>query len=368
MLTAPSQLLNIDRLREHDERYYELKDPSIVQMGPDSYMMFASVGNSIEQHWKVGRFVASDPFGTWTELQPTRFHNLTGPQLCAPAVEYAVIDGQPTWTMYIQTACFEENGVIAVATSTDGLNFHGNAKAVVSRESIDTPPAPIIGVYDVGTSELTYQGQDWHCVLYSGYRRVGCGDLFLSVKQKGEAEWGRGVCILSQEDVPFHNHPEYEYFEWGLEGAKIIQLAEDSFALIGVCFMPKPDGFLGTRQRVFFATANTPFGPFTPVGMPIEPQKNQWNTGENGHPDTMLINNQLVVIYQERAGDAYPWHLRITSYDVNKFSSWMATTTLRSGAPTGASGRGSTQSPLMTVHAESADTVSQLDQSPILQS
>lgn len=359
MLPVSSKLLRIERLREHEDRYYELKDPSIVQTGSNVYMMFASVGNSIEQHWKVGRFIAADPFGTWTELQPTRFHNLSGPQLCAPAVEYAVIDGQPIWTMYIQTACFEENGIIAVATSSDGLNFYGQPQVVASRESIETPKVPIIGVYDVGTSEITFQGEDYHCVLFSAYRRVGCGDLYLSVKRKGDAEWTKGVCILSQEEVPFHNHPEYEHFEWGLEGAKLIQLGSESFALIGVCFMPKPDGFLGTRQRVFFATAQAPFGPYTPIGTPIEPQRNQWNTGENGHPDTLLINNQLVVIYQERAGDAYPWHLRITSYDIPQFSSWMATTTLRSGAPESASGRGSIQSPLMTVHAESADIVSQ---------
>ena len=364
MLTAPSKLLKIDRLREHDERYYELKDPSIVKLANDSYMMFASVGNSIEQHWKVGRFVATDPFGIWTEIQPTRFHNLTGPQLCAPAVEYAVVNGQPIWTMYIQTACFEENGVIAVATSTDGLNFYGQPQIVASRNSIETPKVPIIGVYDVGTSEINYQGADYHCVLFSAYRRVGCGDLYLSVKKAGETDWTKGMCILEQEEVPFHNHPEYEHFEWGLEGAKIIQLAEDSFALIGVCFTPKPDGFLGTRQRVFFATSRTPFGPYTPVGTPIEPQRNQWNTGENGHPDTLLLTDQLVVIYQERGGDAYPWHLRITAYDISQFSSWMATTTVRSGAQESASGRGSAQSPLMTVDVQSADTTSQSGQSP----
>ena len=337
MLTAQNQVLQVERLPEHQERYYEIKDPSIVQTDANAYMMFASVGNSIEQHWKVGRFVAADPFGVWREIESVQFHKLSGPQLCAPAVEYAVVAGQPTWTMYIQTACFEENGVIAFATSTDGLHFYGQPKVVASRDSIEQGIVPIIGVYDVGTSEIKYQGESYHCVLFSGYRRVGCGDLYLSVKKSHESEWGRGVCILSQEDVPFHNHPEYEHFEWGLEGAKIIQLAEDRFALIGVCFLPKPHEFLGTRQRVFFATASTPFGPFTPVGMPIEPQQNEWNTGENGHPDTLLINNQLVVVYQERAGNAYPWHLRITSYDVNQFSDWMVTTALRPTASTSSS-------------------------------
>lgn len=334
MNTVPSHALQVERLSAHHERYYEIKDPSVVQLAADSFMMFASIGNSIDQHWKVGRFIASDPMGVWQELEPVVFHNLNGPQLCAPAVEYVLEDEQPHWTMYIQTACFEENGIIAVATSRDGLHFYGQEKVVASRDSIEQPKAPIIGVYDVGTSEIMYQGEQYHCVLFSGYRRVGCGDLFLSVKRKNEAEWTKGVCILSQEEVPFHNHPEYEFYEWGLEGAKLIQLADDSFALIGVCFIPKPHEFLGTRQRVFFATSKTPFGPFTPIGTPIEPQKNDWQGGENGHPDTLLIDNKLVVIYQERAGNAYPWHLRITSYDVNKFSSWMANGALRSEATT----------------------------------
>lgn len=325
MTPRSSHALNIQRLPQHLEKHYEIKDPSVVQVAPDKFMMYASVGNSIEQSWKVGRFVASNPSGVWQEIEPVEFHDLLGPQLCAPAVVYEEKDGKPLWSMYIQTACFEENGIIALATSEDGQHFYGTPQPLATKDTVEQNRFPVVGVYDVGISTINMNGEQIQCMLYSGYRRIGCGDIYLSTKRANESEWSRGVCLLTQEDVPFHNRPDYEHFEWGLEGAKLEQLADDCFLLIGVCFVPKPNEFLGTRQRVFYAVGKTPIGPFTPIDTPFLPHNYEERLGENGHPDTLVLNDKLYVIYQQRAGNGHPWYLRVAEYGVAEFKDRLLT-------------------------------------------
>lgn len=320
--TSLNEELVVHRLPQHRVSHYEIKDPSIVQVADKHFMMFASVGNSVTQQWLVGRFEAASPEGPWQELEPVRFIGIEGPQLCAPAVVLEDENGKMVWKMYIQTACFEADGVIAYATSEDGHTFFGIPQPVATKDSIVNAPAEVIGIYDVGISEVR-QGQDvLECMLYSGYRRIGCGDLYMSYRSKSNPEWSKAECILPQENVPFHNNPTYEHYEWGLEGAKIIQLADDVFMLIGVCFMPKPDMFAGTRQRVFYSVAKSIHGPFIPLGTPFNPVDYQGKSGENGHPDTIILNNQLYVIYQERHGEGEPWHLRIASYALDELTEY----------------------------------------------
>jgi hypothetical protein len=315
--------LQIERLPKHLDKYFEIKDPSVVALPNGTYMMYASVGNSVEQRWLVGRFLSTTPEGPWKELEPVIFKGIDGPQLCAPAVMYEEVDGKPLWKMYIQTACFQENGVIALATSDDGHTFYGHTRPLATKDSIVKSPVPVIGVYDVGVSEVKNGQEDLLCMIYSGYRRIGCGDLYMSTRHKSAPEeaWSPAQMLLQQEDVPFHNRPDYEHFEWGLEGAKLIQLADDHFLLIGVCFMPRPKEYDGTRQRVFFATADSMNGPFTPISMPFTPEYSQWQAGgENGHPDTLIVGDHLWVIYQERTGVNQPWYLRCAQFNLNELS------------------------------------------------
>ena len=117
---ADTRLAEVVRLPGHRDRLPEIKDPSVVRLPDGTFVMFASVGRSQGQEWIVGRFAADHARGPWRELEPVRFHGLSGPQLCAPAVTREERGGRPPWTMYIQTACFEEGGVIALATSDDG--------------------------------------------------------------------------------------------------------------------------------------------------------------------------------------------------------------------------------------------------------
>lgn len=321
-----NQATKIARLPEHADQYPELKDPSIVKITDSQYLMYASIGSSITQTWIVGRFEASSPDGEWHEVPPVTFHYLSGAQLCAPAVRY---DAElHRWTMYVQNCCFEEGGFIALASSIDGQNFFGASKPLFTREMLGEHSESIVGLYDAGISEVMLDGEAYLCLLFSGYRRVGCGDIFMTYRKKSasDTDWSLPQRILAQEDVPFHNHPDSPWFEWGLEGAQITQLGDGSFLLIGVCFMPKPAGFLGTRQRVFFAHAASLLGPFTPLTVPFLPQEVDGKRGENGHPDAFIWGNKLWIMYQERLGEGKPWHFRQAYFDVLELNEYLIST------------------------------------------
>lgn len=89
--------------------------------------------------------------------------------------------------------------------------------------------------YDVAVSDFTSSGSDCQCMTFSGYRSVGCGDIYMTMRPKNgaNAAWSEPKLILAQENVPFHNPPGSKNFEWGLEGAMIMQLDEDVFLLHG---------------------------------------------------------------------------------------------------------------------------------------
>jgi len=309
--------LEIQRLSTHHLFHNEIKDPSVVQVADHLYMMFASVGNSIHQQWIVGRFRALSLQGPWEEIEPVKFKDLRGAQLCAPAVTYEADDKEAPWKMYIQDACFVPGSVIAYATSKDGRVFTGQPHPLATKDSVDARPNDVIGVYDAGISEIKSGKEELLCLLYSGYRKIGCGDLYVSTKNKRDlaAKWSRGSCLLQQEQVPFHNRPDSEYFEWGLEGAKIVQLSHDCFLLIGVSFLPQPNEFAGKRQRVFWAGARDLQGPYVPIGLPLYPSGLD-RAGENGHSDTFIDGDYLWLIYQERLGASEPWGLRYAKYEI----------------------------------------------------
>lgn len=313
-----TDILRIDRLKEHQNDYPEIKDPNVILLPDNKYMMYASVGRSTDQQWMVGRFIASDLKGPWQEVRPAKIVGISGPQMCAPAVIYEKKGEKEQWTMYIQTACFIEGGVIAEAVSYDGETFTEVNRALITKEHIEGEEA-IIGVYDPGISEVRIEEEEGLALVFSGYRRIGSGDLYLSYKKKTNLAWGPGKLILKQEDVPFHNKPGTEFFEWGLEGGKLIQVSKDCFLLIAVCFLPLPEGFGGQRQRVFFAAAPSFYGPYIPLGIAFQPQERETGSGEHGHPDTVIDGDDLWIIYQERDGEGAPWYLRYVRINYPEF-------------------------------------------------
>jgi hypothetical protein len=306
----------VERLPDCRDTHPEIKDPNIVRLPDGGLVMFASIGQTRGQRWVVGRFAADHPCGPWREVPPVRFHGLAGPQLCAPAVTYDEREGEPPWTMYIQTACLEADGVIGLATSADGLDFHGRPEPVVTRRSLERGQPSLVGVYDAGVSRVRHRGRPLTCMLFTGCNRVGDGDLYLAVRDdaRREAGWTPARRVLGQHEVHFHNRPGCEHYEWGLEGAELVQLGEDAYLMVGVCFLEKGRGEAGNRQRVFFAASRSPFGPFVPLGTPVPPARHGEGRGENGHPAAVVEGDSLHLVYQERAGEGWPWHLRHATF------------------------------------------------------
>ncbi len=297
--------LPLTRLAAHEKQYPELKDPCIIKLPGDmGYMLYASIGTSVTQQWVVGRFHADTLAGPWQEGAPVHFTNLTGPQLCAPALH---VEGNVIH-MYIQTGCFEENTTIVHATSTDGEHFTADPNALITKDSTVDTKHPIIGVYDAGISSISLEGVETRCMVYSAYRKIGCGDMYVTLQDPTTKTWMRPHSILDQEHMPYHNDPDSSHFEWGLEGGKIDQLADNLYLLIGVCFLPKPEGSEGRRQRIFIAASRSVLGPFVPVGLPFAPTTTR---GEIGHPDTIVNDTQFTVVYQERYGNGKQWYLRV---------------------------------------------------------
>lgn len=330
--------LKLNRLPGEEVSCPEQKDPSIVERHPDDaltpyrFIKYTSSGRSDTQAWKVARFGASDLEGHWQELKAPTLEGLSGPQLCAPALAYE-FDGKPRYTMYIQTACFEPGGVIMEAHSDDGEHFVGQQRPLITKHSVTHPKHPLIGVYDPSYSQVRVRGRMHDCLTFTGITKMEPtwphqteGDIYLSLRDRSlpGAGWSEPRLVLEMSKIPFHNQPgrtDHEY-EWCPEGTQVIGLDERRFLMIGVCFMQKPSGCDGERQRVFFAASETVDGPFTPMNMPFEPQMAK---GETGHPDTVIDhrNQVLHVILQERDGNHKPWALRHGKIGVSRLKDMM---------------------------------------------
>ncbi len=132
--------------------------------------------------------------------------------------------------------------------------------------------------------------------------------------------WKRAKKILSHEDIAWHhnarNHPDYE---WGVEGPQLIGLPDGSVLLNATCFLD--NGERGTRQRVFFAKAATPFGPYESMGPVLMDRDQEWESGENGHATVYIIGDILYLFYQARSrADSDPcgnnWRYVLAKYHV----------------------------------------------------
>jgi hypothetical protein len=186
---------------------------------------------------------------------------------------------------------------------------------IIDKTKVVSDQTPVVGVYDAGYSEINFEDQLQECLMLSGYRSIGCGDLYMSRKpvDSTDSSWPEAKLIMAQESLPFHNHPGYEHYEWGLEGAKIVSLDKNVFLLVGVCFKPLPAEFKGTRQRIFFALSKHIDGPYQPWSLPLEETK-EAKLGEHGHPDVVIEDGMVKLFYQHRLGDNAPWYLRLAQY------------------------------------------------------
>jgi hypothetical protein len=126
---------------------------------------------------------------------------------------------------------------------------------------------------------------------------------------------------LKQHEIAWHhNQPDQPEYEWGIEGAQLLELPNGLILMNAVCFLPY--GERGTRQRTFFAYAEDILGPYYSVGPVLNPAP-EWEGGENGHSAALIENNMFKLFYQARNSDdhSHPWRYGLAVCNVNDITS-----------------------------------------------
>ncbi len=108
--------------------------------------------------------------------------------------------------------------------------------------------------------------------------------------------------------MPFHNQRGIDGYEWGIEGAQLVELRDGRVLLNAVCFLTGHPA--GTRQRVFFAISDTATGPFHVLGPVLAPESGD-GSGENGHASAVVDGEELVLLFQERTLSDPLWRMAV---------------------------------------------------------
>ncbi len=271
--------------------YGGLKDPCVVAHG-GVWHLFAT-GCKDGFTYDLVHATAPTPRGPWRMHAPSRVDT----EVVAPGV---VSDGTRLH-LYVQDHYNVPGGTIRHYVSDDGGESFAPRRTVLTSR----PGTGEAGLYDAHPALVG--GRRY--LVYSGFGTVGEPDLYLARARSWDGPWQRLGRALRHEDVPCHNPRGCPDYEWGLEGAQLVELPDGRTLLLGVCFLPAGD--VGTRQRVFLATAERPEGPYTVLGPAIEPAR-----GENGHGCAVLDGDDLQLFFQHRDGDGLPWTISVATTDV----------------------------------------------------
>lgn len=286
----------------------DLKDPCVVEVD-GHFHVYGSIGSSRLEEWQIFHALAEHRDGPWHIQPPVQLSGLErllggdrAPHIAAPAVVYDETTAK--FQMVVQTEFMAPGGKILHLVSSDGQIFTDPKiilKSITAEDSCER------GIYDPHFASL--QGKKY--LSYSGAKRIGPvgnrfmadPDIFLAVSdsESWSGPWRRQGMILSHAEVPHHNPRQHPDYEWGLEGSQLLELPGGYVLMVAVCF--KPDEIQGLRQRIFFAAARQPLGPYKTLGIAIEPQSDHaWNSGENGHA--------MAEVFQSDDGQAYLrlWH------------------------------------------------------------
>ena len=275
-------------------RYPDVKDPCPVFDGRQWHLF--GTGCGVPHGVEVMHSIGPTLDGPWTELEPAVLVGVDDIEFpCAPGV---IADGR-RFHMFLHHDFNILGGAVEHLVSRDGgrtFVHHDTALGSIAGSAE-------AGVYDPDPAEI--DGDRY--LTYSAMSVIGQPDLYLarSVSGSWNGPWERLGCILRHEDVECHNQLDDDDYEWGLEGAQLTELPDGTVLLTAVCFLAgRPRG---ERQRLLLAVADEPTGPFEVVGPIITPEG---GLGENGHGSTVIDGDQVRIVYQERAGDGYPWHFR----------------------------------------------------------
>ena len=251
-----------------------------------------------KSRWRVLHATSPTIDGPY-KMEPTIDVGDESPAACAPGVLHA--DG--VFHMYLQTEFFKTNGKILYLTSADGYNFEPKGVALDS-----IPGTSEAGIYD---SHPTMVGGKLY-MTYSGFPegRYVQGDIYLATAESWEGPWTRLGKILDHSESPIHNPKDHADYEWGLEGAQILQVGEK---VLMTCVSFLPHGPRGTRQRATFFLADRITGPYTFLGC-LDPAAG-WEGGENGHA-CCVMDGGVKLFYQAISKDHGTWKYGIADISV----------------------------------------------------
>ena len=262
----------------------DVKDPCPVFDGT-TWHLYGSGGTVVTETWAVYHATAPALEGPWVQ-QPLIHLPVEGSGVAAPGVIFD--DGM--MHMFIQTEFMRLGGRCEHLTSRDGFDWTWRATAFAAvpgtgEEGIYDPHPAVVG----GRKYLVYSGMP----LTAGAPQP---DVYLTESESGTwfGPWRRLGKILDHDDIAHHNTRADPDYEWGLEGAQLVELADGRVMLNATCFLPS--GERGSRQRVFFAIAPRVTGPFCSLGPVLDPAE----PGENGHSTVMVSGNELTLFYQSR--------------------------------------------------------------------
>lgn len=304
-----------------DTRFKDTKDPCIVYDGT-LWHIYGSGGDTVREEWEILHATAPDIEGPWTEAEPVLLRGVEGPHVAAPTVVYDPDD--KLFHMAVQKDFMDVGGGIAYLVSADGTVFTKMRTILAPGKENES------GLYDPHFSIIN--GKKY--VAYSGIPAALSNparaylapqpDVYLAVSMtdRWSGHWKRMKAILRHEDIEWHhNRREHPDYEWGIEGPQLLGLPNGSVLLNATCFIE--EGRRGTRQRVFFAMADTVRGPYAslgPVIFPSRPEAGAWENGENGHASAIVYGDELYLFYQARSQDvidpkeANDWRYGIAVY------------------------------------------------------
>ncbi|MDB4939589.1 MAG: hypothetical protein JWO40_14 [Candidatus Doudnabacteria bacterium] len=298
--------------------YEDTKDPCVVFDGR-VWHKFGSGGNVREEKWKPLHATALKPEGPWIENSTVKFLGLvSGEHVAAPGVTF----DNGLFHMFIMTEFMGPGGTIEYLTSTDGDTFVWRNTTLFSRRKTDEA-----GLYDPHPAVI--QGQKY--LVYAAMPEIVRQGKFIiqpnvylakSKTNEWAGPWERAGKILDHADISWH-HNQYDHpdYEWGIEGPQLIELPNKKILLNATCFLPT--GVLGTRQRVFFALADKPEGPFESIGPIMDPKQDSWGSGENGHAAGFVYEGDLLLFYQARETFAKNlakyWRYGLAIFDLKQF-------------------------------------------------
>lgn len=297
-------------------QFKDIKDPCPCFDGT-RWHIFGSGGSVRDEVWRIVHAQASSISGPWEESVCTLV-GVSGEHVAAPGVVYDPVDG--LFHMFVQTDFLAVDGTVEYLTSADAQLFTHQTTAL--RAQRNTPEA---GIYDPHPTIINGK----KCLVYSAMagvehtatRFIAAPDIYVaqSISNSWAGPWERVACILDHEHIrSHHNQKNDPQYEWGIEGPQLVELPNGNILLNATCFLP--EGAFGTRQRVFFAIADSLLGPYNTLG-PVIDTSEPWRSGENGHATALVEDDRVLLFFQARSKDnsdvlANDWRYGIAEFNI----------------------------------------------------